>query len=79
MPLRRIWADGFIVGRFPVTVGDYVRYLDARVAAGDEAGALAAVPRLGDAEEPLFERDSAGRFVGIRRDRHGAGWDLVPT
>ncbi|MEQ1504255.1 MAG: SUMF1/EgtB/PvdO family nonheme iron enzyme, partial [Myxococcota bacterium] len=79
LPLRRIWVDGFAIDRFPATVGTYVGYLNAMVDAGDGPGALAAMPRLGDADEPLFARDAAGRFVGIRQDRHGAGWDLVPT
>ncbi|MEQ1569401.1 MAG: SUMF1/EgtB/PvdO family nonheme iron enzyme, partial [Myxococcota bacterium] len=79
LPVRRVWADAFVIGQFPVTVGEYVGYLNALLAAGDEAGALAAAPRLGDADEPLFARDASGRFTGVRRDRDGPGWDLLPT
>lgn len=77
-PPRRVWVDGFVVERFPVTLGGYLAFLDALVAAGREEEALRWQPRVAENDEALLERDAAGRFVGIRRDRSGSGWDHLP-
>jgi serine/threonine protein kinase/formylglycine-generating enzyme required for sulfatase activity len=66
---RRVWIDGFVIARFPVTNQAYLDFLDALLAEGREAEALAACPRsnLGagpDAEDRLaFPRDRDGRFT----------------
>jgi serine/threonine protein kinase/formylglycine-generating enzyme required for sulfatase activity len=77
--LQRVWVDGFVVRRFPVTLGEYLLYLDALMSEGRDQEALQAQPMLGDADEPLLARDSSGRFVGIRTDMSGSGWDHLPT
>jgi serine/threonine-protein kinase len=43
---RRVWVDDVVVSRFPVTHGQYIRFLDALVAEGREADALRHAPRL---------------------------------
>jgi len=45
---RRIWIDGFIMSRHPVTQWEYIRFLNALVAAGRREEALAAAPRRSD-------------------------------
>ncbi|MDP2313047.1 MAG: bifunctional serine/threonine-protein kinase/formylglycine-generating enzyme family protein [Pseudomonadota bacterium] len=58
--LRRqeVWVDGFVMGRFPVTVGRYAAFLDALLAAGEEEAYAACAPRLiGGAA--AFRRDGA--------------------
>ncbi|APR80508.1 serine/threonine protein kinase [Minicystis rosea] len=66
LPARRIWIDGFIVSRFPVTNDAYRIFLDDLVRSGREADAIAACPRaqLGmSGQRAVFERDREGRFV----------------
>ena len=38
LPRQRVWVDGFVLGRFPVTLGEYAAFLEALIAAGDEEG-----------------------------------------
>ena len=42
---RRIWIDGFVVRRHPITNQEYISFLDALVAAGRTEEALAHAPR----------------------------------
>jgi eukaryotic-like serine/threonine-protein kinase len=67
---RRIWVDGFVIDRFPVTNAQYLEYLDD-VASRDEAEALRRVPRERtgtDEGRPVFVRE-AGRFrLGFDED-----------
>src|SRR5262249_30986351 len=42
LPRRRVWIDGFVVGRFPVTNEDYLAFLNHLVAEGREEEALSA-------------------------------------
>ncbi len=80
LPGRRVWIDGFVMRRFPVTNAEYLAFLNALVAEGREEEALAWVPRaaLGMAEareeRPLFGRDAEGRFV-LGADEGGTGWE----
>jgi serine/threonine-protein kinase len=66
---RRVWIDGFVMGRFPVTCADYLAFLNDLVETGHEAEAIAACPRpwLGpsDGREllPVFGRAVDKRFV----------------
>src|SRR5262249_36736324 len=73
LPAQRVWIDGFVIGRFPVTTEEYLAFLDDLVAAGREEEALAACPRMqlgfGSEERLSFERDAAGRFVVPEADR----------
>ena len=69
LPARRLWVDGFVVGRYPVTIREYLLFLNDLVASGREAEAIAACvrrePGAVEAGEKrlVFERDGAGRFV----------------
>lgn len=69
LPRRRLFVDGFVMDRFPVTNGAWVLFLNALLAAGREAEALAACPRQqrgspdGREGSHLFSRDAAGQFL----------------
>ena len=53
LPRQRVWVDGFVVGRLPVTLGEYAGFLEALIAAGDEAGAEACWPLTRHDDEGL--------------------------
>jgi serine/threonine protein kinase/formylglycine-generating enzyme required for sulfatase activity len=76
LPRRRLWCDGLVVRRFPVTNREYLAFLDALVADGREAEAVRHQPRERAAEEgvAVYGRDAAGRFV-LRPDADGDVWD----
>ena len=62
---RRLWCDGFVMRRFPVTARELLSWLDALVDAGEEERALALAPRsTGRAGVgPLhYPRGADGRF-----------------
>jgi serine/threonine-protein kinase len=68
LPRRRLWVDGLIVARDPVTNAQYLDFLNALVAEGREAEAVARCPRValgrgrsGDGDLG-FVRDDEGRF-----------------
>ncbi|WP_437743463.1 bifunctional serine/threonine-protein kinase/formylglycine-generating enzyme family protein [Sorangium sp. So ce1504] len=68
LPACRIWVDGFVVRRHPVTQAEYLAFLNDLLAGGREAEAAAACPRAaraiaGNVDIPLFARDGDGRFV----------------
>ncbi len=64
---QRVWVDGFVIRRFPVTSREYLEFLNDLVEQGREDEALAACPRLpmdvGDSSQSAFGRDRDGRFV----------------
>ncbi|MGK3997031.1 SUMF1/EgtB/PvdO family nonheme iron enzyme [Sorangium sp. So ce1024] len=70
LPRRRLWCDGFVVRRHPVTNAEYLAFLNALVASGREDEALDCCPRLslgraapGAGPDSLrFERCEDGRF-----------------
>ncbi|XXY45780.1 bifunctional serine/threonine-protein kinase/formylglycine-generating enzyme family protein [Sorangium sp. So ce269] len=70
LPRRRLWCDGLIVRRHPVTNAEYLAFLNALVASGREAEALECCPRLslgraasGSGPDSLrFERGGDGSF-----------------
>ncbi|WP_438007166.1 bifunctional serine/threonine-protein kinase/formylglycine-generating enzyme family protein [Sorangium sp. So ce321] len=68
LPACRLWVDGFVVRRHPVTQAEYLAFLNDLLACGREADAVAACPRAGRAiagnvDVPLFARDGQGRFA----------------
>ncbi len=76
-PGRRIWADGWIVARHPVTNAAYLAFLDDLVAQGREAEALRHAPRamggaVGDLGALLVGYEG-GRF-SLRPDADGDLW-----
>jgi serine/threonine-protein kinase len=80
LPRRRVWMDGFVMRRFPVTTGEYLKFLNDLVASGREADAMAACPRThhalsGSGDEPALHRDGSGRFC-LPPDREGLSWRL---
>jgi serine/threonine-protein kinase len=74
LPRRRVWIDGFIAGRFPVTNEEYLAFLNNLVATGREEEALLACPRANpgttaEADEQLaYDRAPDGRFRLKERD-----------
>jgi eukaryotic-like serine/threonine-protein kinase len=69
LPGRRIWIDGFVMGRFPVTCGEYLAFLNDLLEAGREAEAIATCPRreLGSSDGrellPVFSRSAGEGFT----------------
>ncbi len=64
LPAHRLWVDGFVIARDPVTHGQYIEWLDGLVADGQADGALSHVPRYlatGRVREPAYIFE-AGRF-----------------
>ena len=65
---RRIWIDGFVMQRFPVTCGEYLAFLNDLVETGNETEAIEACPRrkLGSSDSiealSVFTRAEDGRF-----------------
>jgi eukaryotic-like serine/threonine-protein kinase len=76
LPRRRLWVDGYLISRFPVTNRQYLGFLNALLAAGEEKTALSHVPteRTSEAEsrgKPLYGRNSDGLFaLGIESESH---------
>ena len=79
LPRRRLWVDGLVISRFPVTNREYLEFLNDLVAEGREAQAIAACPRpqlgVSDAatKHLTFGRDPAGLFV-LGKDELGSLW-----
>ncbi len=59
---RRLWCDGFVIRRFPVTAAELLAWLDELVGAADEERALAFAPRLRDGGL-FYARGEDGRFL----------------
>ena len=79
LPRRRLWVDGFVIQRYPVSNQDYLRFLDDLVATGREADALRHVPReragtTGGEGSMIFGRTGDGRFE-LRPDADGDVWE----
>jgi eukaryotic-like serine/threonine-protein kinase len=67
LPGRRVWVDGFVLQRHPVTQAEFLAFLNALIDDDQEALALAACPRAaqpaaGATDVPLLKRDRQGRF-----------------
>jgi len=67
LPRMRVWLDGFVIRRFPVTHEEYRRFLNALVDSGLEDEALLHVPREQSSSDDelgamAYERDAAGVF-----------------
>lgn len=70
MPRTRVWVDGVVVSRDPVTTAGFLPYLDALVDEGREEELLAHAPTYKDGEWRM-RRDDRGHFVvgpGTRGD-----------
>jgi len=78
LPRRRLWCDGLIAKRFPVTNAEYIAFLDDLVARGQEERALRYAPRArATPKDPegalLYGRSSLGRFLLVP-DAAGDVW-----
>lgn len=80
LPRRVLFTEGLLVAEHPVTVGEYVAYLDELVARGREEEALRRCPRVplgAGAEEwspPALGRAPDGRFT-LPVDETGIPWE----
>lgn len=67
LPRRRVWVPAFAMASRPVTFADYLVFLNALLAAGDDAAARAHMPRLeprsGDVDPLVSLHTDTGRFV----------------
>ena len=69
LPAQRLWLDGFVIRRFPVTLAEYVEFLNdllrqGRAAEADEHAPVAPAWERGpDRHEYGVERDGSGLFV----------------
>ena len=77
LPRRKIWVDGFVMRRFPVTNREFIDFLDALVADGREDDALRHVPReprgSGEPGPTVYGRTAGGGFV-LAADATGDTW-----
>ena len=78
MPRRRLWCDGLVFKRFPVTNREYLAFLDDLVARGREQEALRWAPRertaiKGQDGAINYGRDAGGRFL-LLKDAEGDSW-----
>ncbi len=79
LPGKRLWCDGLVMKRFPVTNAKYIEFLDDLVAQGREEEALDHVPRERSATQNtrgvmLYGRRDDGRFF-LQPDAEGDLWD----
>lgn len=77
LPARRVWLDSFIMQRDPVTLGDYLQFLNALLDRGEEQTAIGYLPhhdqeRRHDA--PRLLREGNHYQVAARAD--GQPWPL---
>ncbi|HCH63339.1 MAG: protein kinase [Deltaproteobacteria bacterium] len=77
LPARRVWVDGQVFRRFPVTNRSYIEFLDALVAEGrtEEALQYAAREKAGTTGEQgalIYEFD--GQRFSLRCDADGDRW-----
>ncbi|MCA9488954.1 MAG: SUMF1/EgtB/PvdO family nonheme iron enzyme, partial [Myxococcales bacterium] len=78
LPRRRLWCDGFLMRRFPVTNEEYLAFLNGLLEQGREEDALAWVPRAapgraGEEGQLVYGRDGSGRFE-LMIDAQGHSW-----
>ena len=78
MPRRRLWLDGFVMRRFPVTNREYLAFLHDLVATGRQELAMAVQPRhragtLDHEGAALYGRTPDGGFELVR-DSEGDLW-----
>jgi serine/threonine-protein kinase len=77
LPRRRLWCDGVVFRRFPVTNAEYIAFLDDLVARGREDEALRYVPRehasRASEQGAMIYGYTGGRF-GLVADKDGDVW-----
>lgn len=79
LPGRKTWLDSFVIQRDPVTVGEYLEFLNDLVARGDEELALTHAPRerAGRPGEvgTLLVAHEPGQGFSLQADAEGDRWD----
>lgn len=80
LPRQRVWVDGFVMRRHPVTNREYIVFLDDLVDHGREDEALLHQPLREGREfdwraRAVFGRDATGHFLPVP-DPEGDVWDL---
>ncbi|MEZ4296408.1 MAG: bifunctional serine/threonine-protein kinase/formylglycine-generating enzyme family protein, partial [Polyangiaceae bacterium] len=81
LPRRLVWMSGFFVGRYPVTNGEYLAFLNDLVATGREEEAWAACPKSdrgvggGAGGELSYARGPLGAFLCKEQDS-GMPWSV---
>ena len=78
LPRRRVWIDGFVMQRYPVTNQAWVAFLNHLVAHDRATDAQRYAPREGrgsarDEGVQIYVRNAAGRY-SIRQDADGHLW-----
>jgi serine/threonine-protein kinase len=65
LPRMRLWCEGMVVKRYPVTNRQYLEFLNDLVLSGQEDVAIGRCPRRGFGLNygPLYARDADGQFV----------------
>ncbi|MBK9368465.1 MAG: SUMF1/EgtB/PvdO family nonheme iron enzyme [Deltaproteobacteria bacterium] len=80
LPRQRVWVDGFVLGRFPVTLGEYAAFLEALIAAGDEAGVESCWPWVSIKDQYLVrsgDRVVLGRPGEVNHPVTAISWDAA--
>ena len=72
--LRRAAVGDFAMARYPVTVGEYIEFLNALEQAGDSEAAMRHAPASGD--EIYFDRSEHGEWSVPADDPDGDNWQL---
>ncbi len=72
LPLRRIWVDGFVIGRVPVTHADYLAFLNDLIDAGRVVEAERYAPGQPEGGDGIVQR-SYRRLPDGRFDLHMTG------
>ncbi|MCB9669283.1 MAG: SUMF1/EgtB/PvdO family nonheme iron enzyme [Alphaproteobacteria bacterium] len=80
LPLQRAWTDAFVIGRYPVTVGEYADHLNALLDAGEVQAATEAAPVFeGDDAEPYLEKLDDRYLRRPRELSYLRGWERSPN
>ncbi len=79
LPRRRLWADGLVVRRFPVTNREYLAFLNDLVEQGEQRRARRYVPRAMPTMPDrmgtrLYGRGADGRYY-LQPDAQGDRWE----
>lgn len=79
LPGRDVWVDDFVMMKAPVTVGQYLEFLNELVQKGEEEAALQHAPRerptSADARGPLLVAHEPGVGFALQPDAEGDLWD----
>lgn len=70
---QRVWVDGFVIGRHPITNAQYVAFLDDLADRGEEEALEQLAPRYSGGGRQVWARDAQGHhLLGV--DAEGDVW-----